>query len=90
MTLLCVAVYNLDIGAYHSSHEEFEDAKGGIRIHISKKNRQHNGKKKKYKRTNIIINLSRYTMSGDHDVAEQLRLLFHFVKWLKICNIIYT
>ena len=52
MTLLCVAVYNLDIGAYHSSHEEFEDAKGAIRIHISKKNRQHNGKKKKYKRTN--------------------------------------
>jgi hypothetical protein len=40
MTLLCVAVYNLDIGAYHSSHEEFEDAKGAIRIHISKKNRQ--------------------------------------------------
>jgi hypothetical protein len=32
--------------------EEFEDAKGAIRIRISKKNRQHNGQKKKYKRTN--------------------------------------
>jgi hypothetical protein len=32
--------------------EEFEDIKGVIRICISKKNRQHNGQKKKYKRTN--------------------------------------
>jgi hypothetical protein len=32
--------------------EEFEDTKGVIRIRISKKNRQHNGQKKKYKRTN--------------------------------------
>ena len=27
--------------------EEFEDTKGAIKIHISKKNRQHNGQKKK-------------------------------------------
>jgi hypothetical protein len=32
--------------------EEFQDIKGVIRIRISKKNRQHNGQKKKYKRTN--------------------------------------
>jgi len=32
--------------------EEFEDIKGAIRIRISKKNRQHNGQKKKDKRTN--------------------------------------
>ena len=32
-------------------YEEFEDTKGVIRIRISK-NRQHNGQKKKYKRTN--------------------------------------
>ena len=32
--------------------KEFEDTKGVIRIHKLKKNRQHNGKKKKYKRTN--------------------------------------
>jgi hypothetical protein len=30
----------------------FEDTKGVIRIRKSKKNRQHNGQKKKYKRTN--------------------------------------
>ena len=34
------------------AEEEFEDTKGAIRIRISKKNRQHNGQKKKYKRTN--------------------------------------
>jgi hypothetical protein len=32
--------------------EEFEDTKGAIKICISKKNRQHNGQKKKYERTN--------------------------------------
>jgi hypothetical protein len=32
--------------------EDCEDTKGLIRIRISKKNRQHNGQKKKYKRTN--------------------------------------
>ena len=32
--------------------QEFEDTKGVIRIHISKKSRQSNGQKKKYKRTN--------------------------------------
>jgi hypothetical protein len=32
--------------------EEFEDTKRAIRSRISKKNRQHNGQKEKYKRTN--------------------------------------
>ena len=32
--------------------EEFEDTKRVIRICISKKNRQHNGQKKKFKSTN--------------------------------------
>ena len=32
--------------------EEFEDTKRVIRIRKSKKNRQHNGQKKKYKWTN--------------------------------------
>jgi hypothetical protein len=35
-----------------SLKEEFEDTKGAIRIRISKKSRQHNDQKKKYKRTN--------------------------------------
>jgi hypothetical protein len=33
--------------------EEFEDTKGVIRIRISKKNRQHNGQKKKDKQRSI-------------------------------------
>jgi len=32
--------------------EEFDDTKEVIRIRISKKNRQHNGQKKKYKSRN--------------------------------------
>ena len=35
-----------------NKYEELEDTKGVIRIRISKKNRQHNGQTKKYKRTN--------------------------------------
>jgi len=35
----------------HELFEEFEHTKGAIRIRISKKNRQHNGQKKKNKRT---------------------------------------
>ena len=37
------------------NQEKFEDTKGVIRIRISKKNRQHNGPKKKYKKTNNDI-----------------------------------
>ena len=49
---------NSPIQAYGSAFkivhyiDEFEDTKGVIRIRISKKNRQRNGQKKKYKRTN--------------------------------------
>ena len=43
-----------DLGCFVVKHalEEFEDAEGVIRIRISKKNRQHNGQRKKYKWTN--------------------------------------
>ena len=34
-----------------AGREEFEENKGVIRISISKKNRQHNGQPKKFKRT---------------------------------------
>jgi hypothetical protein len=43
--------FNLLMGLEWSQKKEFEDTKGVIRIRKSK-NRQHNGKKKKYKRTN--------------------------------------
>ena len=35
--------------------EDFEDTKGVIRIRISKKNRQHNGQKKRDKRYIIVM-----------------------------------
>ena len=47
-----VTDYYAILGRNCISEEGFEDTKGAIRIRISKKNRQHNGKKKKYKRTN--------------------------------------
>ena len=40
------------VGLLFSERRELEDTKGVIIIRISKKNRQHNGLKKKYKRTN--------------------------------------
>ena len=40
-----------------SMKEEFEDIKGVIRIRISKKNRQHNGQKKKVQTLIYKINL---------------------------------
>jgi len=42
--------------------EEFEDTKGVIRICKSKKNRQHNGQKKKDKRT---INYTTHPSKGE-------------------------
>ena len=42
--------------------EEFEDTKVVIRIRISKKNRQHNGQKKMYKRkNNELLNTTQKT-----------------------------
>jgi hypothetical protein len=39
-------------GHDHGLQEEFEDTKGVIKIHKSKKDRQHNDQNKKDKRTN--------------------------------------
>jgi hypothetical protein len=44
-------------------YEEFEDTKGAFIIRISKKNRQHNGQKKKYKRTSSDLqNIAQKTL----------------------------
>jgi hypothetical protein len=41
-----------------NNHLEVEDTKGEIRIHTSKKNKQHSGQKKKYKwKNNIHVKL---------------------------------
>jgi hypothetical protein len=48
-------VYSTILAQYRLSfidREEFENTKGPIKIRKSKKNKQHNGQKKKYKRTN--------------------------------------
>jgi hypothetical protein len=42
---------------YKLEREEFEDPKAVIKVRKSKKNRQHNGQKKKYKRTNDPQNI---------------------------------
>jgi hypothetical protein len=47
------------------SLEEFEDTKVVIRIRISKKNRQHNGQKKKYKRTKNDLENIRIKLKND-------------------------
>ena len=43
---------SVEVEIWTVKKEELEDTKGVIRIRISKKNRQHNGQKKKDKRTN--------------------------------------
>jgi len=72
--------------------EKFEDTKGVIIIIcISKKNRQHNGQKKKYKRTN---NDTKYTHKTKDRVTRtplktggELRfsILFEMNKFILVC-----
>jgi hypothetical protein len=45
-------VYDRQHEIHYNNKKEFEDTKGVIRIRKSKKDRQHNGQKKKNKRTN--------------------------------------
>jgi hypothetical protein len=52
--------------------EEFEDTKEVIRIRISKKNRQHNGQKKKYKH-NIHIKLKNRVIRTQLKHGDELR-----------------
>ena len=52
-TQICIfesQIYRLQIRQTISILEEFEDTKGVIKICISKKNKQHNGKKKRVKK----------------------------------------
>jgi hypothetical protein len=48
-------IYRLQIRQTISILEEFEDTKGVIQIRISKKNKQHNGQKKKSKKGQTTI-----------------------------------
>ena len=48
--------------------KEFEDTKGVIRIPKLKKNRQHNGQKKKYKRTNSDLQNIHIKLKIEYDL----------------------
>ena len=56
ITVICHAISLMELYQLptfnRAYEEEFEDTKGVIRLHILKKNRQHNGQEKKYKITN--------------------------------------
>ena len=54
--------------------EEFEDTKGVIKIHISKKNKQHNDQKKKYKRTNNDLQYI-HINKGNNKITELRTIL---------------
>jgi hypothetical protein len=54
-TILYGTTIYLTSNIINHMQEDFEDTNGVVRIRISKKNRQHNGQKKKYKRTNIDL-----------------------------------
>jgi hypothetical protein len=77
-----------------SFQEEFEDNKGVIRFCISKKNRQHNSQKKKYKgqttiyKTYITLSVIRYNdlqNKGNNKITElrTIAMHFHIVKMYK-------
>jgi hypothetical protein len=51
MRVLLVVIFDI-MNTTKAAFSSFEDTKEVIRIRISKKNRQHNGQKKQYKRTN--------------------------------------
>jgi hypothetical protein len=55
--------------------EEFEDTKGVIRIRISKKNRQHNGQKKKYKRTNNDLQNIHIKLKSNTNHTKNLEII---------------
>jgi hypothetical protein len=53
------------------SQEEFEDTKGAVIIRILKKNRQHNGQRKNYKRTNNNLQTCPF-----HAMFNQINMYF--------------
>jgi hypothetical protein len=59
------------------SEEEFADTKGVTRIRITKKNRQHNGQKKKDKRTNTDLQNMHIKLEIEQHEPHQNRGLTH-------------
>jgi len=59
--------------------EEFEDTKGAIRIRKTKKNRQHNGQKKKNKKTNNDLQNIHIKLNGT--MRPIIIKYFHKIIW---------
>ena len=64
----------------HALKEEFEDTKGAIRNRISKKNKQHNGQKKMYKRTNNDRQNIHIKLSIKHQYSKESILKSEIVR----------
>jgi hypothetical protein len=74
--------------------EEFEDTKGVIRIRKSKNNRQHNGQKKKDKRTNndlqnIHIQCLISTLDNQSNVLRQSGAKYVH-RWVRIRFVVFN
>ena len=76
--------------------EEFEDTKGVIKIRKSKKDKQHNGQNKKYKRTNSDLP-SNTQQAKDQATRTSLKLGMNsgslvehelFIYFRGVCNIL--
>ena len=61
--------YARDLISETFDKEEFEDTKGVIRIRKSKKNRQHNGQKIKYIRTNNVLQNKHWLIKHRNKIA---------------------
>jgi hypothetical protein len=57
--------------------KEFEDTKGAIRIPISKKNRQHNGQKKKVQKDKQRSR--KHTYKTQESVSQMIMDMFHLL-----------
>ena len=65
---LDIAIYSVFFYIGGIVEEKFEDTKGVIRFRKSKKNRQHNGQEKKYKRKNNDLHIHITVEASIHNV----------------------
>jgi hypothetical protein len=61
-------------------YKKIEDTKGVIRIRISKKNRQHNGQMKKYKRTNNNLQYFSSQYNNKTIVNTEIYIITHYLQ----------
>jgi hypothetical protein len=61
-------------------YKKIEDTKGVIRIRISKKNRQHNGQMKKYKRTYNNLQYFSSQYNNKTIVNTEIYIITHYLQ----------